>query len=42
MTLDAEHLTHIRQHPDRYCPGGPLHLALEVVAYANDEAREMG
>jgi DNA gyrase subunit B len=42
MTLDAEHLTHIRQHPDRYCPGGPLHLALEVMAYANDEAREMG
>jgi len=36
--VDAEHLALIRQHPTVFAPGGPLHLILEVIAYAADEA----
>ena len=38
QTVDAEHLTEIRQHPAKFAPGGTLHLILEVIAYAADEA----
>lgn len=40
--LDLSHLEQIRREPDRYSPGGGLHLLLEVVAYAADEADESG
>ncbi len=39
-TVDAEHLGKIRQHPTVFAPGGSLHLILEVMAYAADEADE--
>jgi DNA gyrase subunit B len=42
LSVDVAHLDFIRAHQDRYCPGGALHLLLEVMAYANDEARELG
>jgi len=38
-TVDAEHLVKIRQHPTVFAPGGSLHLILEVMAYAADEAK---
>ena len=41
-TVDLDHLARIRSNPDRYCPGGAVHLLLEVLAYADDEARELG
>ena len=37
-TVDAEHLGKIRQYPTVFAPGGSLHLILEVMAYAADEA----
>ena len=37
--VDGDHLASIRQHPARYSPGGVLHLILEVLAYAADEAQ---
>lgn len=40
--VDHAHLEWIRSRPDHYAPGGLLHLVLEVVAYADDEARELG
>jgi DNA gyrase/topoisomerase IV subunit B len=40
--VDREHLAGIRANPARYCPGGLLHLVLEVTAYANDEAEALG
>lgn len=40
--LDRAHLDAIRAAPATYAPGGALHLVLEVLAYAADEARERG
>jgi topoisomerase-4 subunit B len=37
-SVDRAHLQHIRDHADRYAPGGVLHLVLEVIAYPDDEA----
>ena len=37
-SVDAGHLVEVRQHPTRFAPGGVLHLVLEVIAYAADEA----
>ncbi|WP_415952236.1 ATP-binding protein [Streptomyces sp. KLOTTS4A1] len=37
-TVDLGHLEHIRRQPAVFAPGGCLHLILEVVAYAADEA----
>src|SRR5215207_2821083 len=37
-SVDAGHLAEIRQHPATFAPGGVLHLVLEVIAYAADEA----
>ncbi|WP_344611954.1 hypothetical protein [Dactylosporangium salmoneum] len=36
--VDAAHLAAIRRHPGEFAPGGALHLVLEVLAYAADEA----
>jgi DNA gyrase subunit B len=41
-TVDAEHLSRIRADPATFAPGGVLHLVLEVVAYAADEAASTG
>jgi DNA gyrase subunit B len=41
-TVDADHLAEIRRQPARFAPGGLLHLMLEVVAYAADEASVTG
>ena len=38
--VDAEHLALVRQRPAVFAPGGTLHLILEVVAYAADEAED--
>jgi DNA gyrase subunit B len=38
QTVDAEHLAQIRRQPEEFAPGGGLHLVLEVIAYAADEA----
>ncbi|NLT57190.1 MAG: ATP-binding protein [Actinomycetales bacterium] len=40
--VDLAHLDTIRRAPDTYAPGGLLHLILEVIAYADDEARDLG
>ncbi|MFD9080543.1 ATP-binding protein [Streptomyces erythrochromogenes] len=40
--VDAEHLAHIRCSPAEFAPDGPWHLALEVLAYAADEASSQG
>ncbi|WP_433043350.1 hypothetical protein [Dactylosporangium sp. CS-033363] len=40
--VDLEHLAAIRRAPDRFAPGGGLHLVLEVIAYAADEAAVNG
>jgi len=40
--VDHEHLAKIRQSPSEYAPGGLLHLVLEVLAYAADEAQASG
>ncbi|MER7514594.1 ATP-binding protein [Streptomyces lavendulae] len=37
-TVDLDHLDHIRKNSAAFAPGGILHLILEVVAYAADEA----
>ncbi|WP_223206292.1 ATP-binding protein [Streptomyces xanthii] len=37
-TVDLDHLAHIRRSPAAFAPGGTVHLILEVVAYAADEA----
>ncbi|PWI13038.1 ATP-binding protein [Streptomyces sp. Act143] len=37
-TVDHDHLERIRQAPAAFAPGGLLHLILEVIAYAADEA----
>lgn len=41
-SVDRAHLSAIRADADRYAPGGVLHLVLEVLAYANDEAEAAG
>lgn len=41
-SVDHVHLDSIRSDPVTYAPGGLLHLVLEVVAYANDEAEALG
>ncbi|MFI7674646.1 ATP-binding protein [Actinophytocola sp. NPDC049390] len=38
--IDVRHLELIRQGPAEFAPGGVLHLVLEVLAYAADEASE--
>jgi topoisomerase IV subunit B len=42
VLVDREHLAHIRQQPAAFAPGGILHLVLEVIAYAADEAERAG
>jgi len=39
---DREHLRLIRADPGRYAPSGAVHLVLEVLAYAADEAEDLG
>jgi DNA gyrase subunit B len=41
-SVDAGHLAEVRQHPTRFAPGGVLHLVLEVIAYAAEEAESTG
>jgi topoisomerase-4 subunit B len=41
-TVDRAHLDAVRRSPDTYAPTGLLHLVLEVVAYADDEAQALG
>ncbi|GAA1629638.1 ATP-binding protein [Georgenia ruanii] len=40
--VDRAHLAAIRRAPDAHAPGGALHLVLEVLAYADDEAEALG
>lgn len=40
--LDVRHLERIRQGPAEFAPGGVVHLVLEVLAYAADEAESRG
>ena len=40
--VDHAHLDLIRRRPGTYAPGGLLHLGLEVMAYAQDEAEALG
>jgi hypothetical protein len=40
--LDAGHIERVRREPVLYAPGGALHLVLEVLAYAADEAEATG
>lgn len=41
-TVDVEHLAQIRSRWREYAPTGALHLLLEVLAYAADEAAALG
>ncbi|GAA3169722.1 MULTISPECIES: ATP-binding protein [Streptomyces] len=41
-TVDTGHLALIRRRPGEFAPGGPVHLVLEVLAYAADEAASRG
>ncbi|NAZ82927.1 ATP-binding protein [Kineococcus sp. R8] len=41
-TVDEQHLTSIRENASTYARGGVQHLILEVLAYADDEARALG
>src|SRR6476646_7086011 len=41
-SVDADHLADIRRRAPELAPGGTLHLLLEVVAYAADEAAARG
>lgn len=41
-SVDHDHLAEIRRSPSAFAPSGVLHLVLEVVAYAADEARARG
>lgn len=40
--LDAGHIERVRREPAIFAPGGVLHLVLEVLAYAADEAEHAG
>ncbi len=42
VAVDHAHLEAIRCDPQRYAPGGALHLVLEVMAYADEEAAACG
>lgn len=42
VTVDGDHLGLIRRAPAEFAPGGPVHLVLEVLAYAADEAAGRG
>lgn len=42
VAVDREHLDAIRRAPATYAPGGVLHLVLEVMAYADEEAADLG
>lgn len=42
VTVDLGHLDSVRRASQEYAPGGLLHLVLEVMAYANDEAETLG
>jgi DNA gyrase subunit B len=41
-SVDADHLADIRRRPQELAPGGGLHLLLDVIAYAADEAAVRG
>lgn len=41
-SVDAQHLAGIRAKPDVFAPCGAMHLVLEVLAYAADEAQSAG
>lgn len=41
-TADGAHIEFVRRHSAEYARGGALHLLLEVLAYAEDEASELG
>lgn len=40
--VDADHLGRIQRDPEQYAPGGLVHLVLEAIAYADDEAAASG
>ncbi|MEV6037909.1 hypothetical protein AB0L65_42640 [Nonomuraea sp. NPDC052116] len=40
--VDLGHLSHIRENPDEFAPGGVRHLILEVLAYPADEMASTG
>ena len=40
-SVDAGHLAEVRQHPATFAPDGIVHLILEVIAYAADEAESL-
>ncbi|WP_210728841.1 ATP-binding protein [Cellulomonas septica] len=40
--VDEEHLADVRRRATELAPGGVLHLVLEVLAYASEEATERG
>jgi DNA gyrase subunit B len=42
VAVDRDHLDAIRAESGTYAPGGMLHLVLEVLAYADDEAEALG
>lgn len=42
VSVDEEHLAHIRRNDAVYAEGGLRHMVLEVLAYANDEAAAAG
>lgn len=42
LPVDAEHLADVRSRAHQLAPGGVLHLLLEVLAYAADEAAARG
>jgi DNA gyrase subunit B len=41
-SVDADHLADIRRRSQELAPGGALHLVLEVIAYADEEAAARG
>jgi topoisomerase IV subunit B len=41
-TVDGEHLARIRAAPDEFAASGTVHLILEVLAYAAEEAKSTG
>jgi len=41
-SVDQEHLQLVRDHHGDYAPTGLLHLVLETLAYADDEAESLG
>lgn len=41
-SVDLDHLADVRSRASEFAPGGLMHLVLEVLAYAGDEAEERG